>query len=111
MFLKTPTILETIKIFLKTNFTFLNYNPVLTYVNLTGGVNIYLKNNLKMLMIVGVCNCSMFYVLLYVTLCPFYYCNHLMGKRELVALLGLSSWCLVVVEQLFRAVHGVVCML
>ena len=28
----------------------------------------------------------------------------LMGKRELVALLNLSSWCLVVVEQLFLAV-------
>ena len=28
----------------------------------------------------------------------------LMGKRELVALLKLSSWCLVMVEQLFLAV-------
>ena len=27
-----------------------------------------------------------------------------MGKRELVALLGLSSWCLVLVERLFLAV-------
>ena len=27
----------------------------------------------------------------------------LMGKRELVALLNLSSWCLVMVEQLFLA--------
>ena len=27
-----------------------------------------------------------------------------MGKRELIALLGLSSWCLVMVEQLFLAV-------
>ena len=27
-----------------------------------------------------------------------------MGKRELVALLTLSSWCLVMVEQLFLAV-------
>ena len=50
----------------------------------------------------GVCNCSMFcYALLYV---------HssiaiiLMGKRELIALLNLSSWCLVVVERLFLAV-------
>ena len=49
-----------------------------------------------------VCNCSMFcYKLLYV---------HssiaiiLMGKRELVALLNLSSWCLVMVERLFLAV-------
>ena len=50
----------------------------------------------------GVCNCSMFcYTLLYV---------HssiaiiLMGKRELIALLNLSSWCLVMVERLFLAV-------
>ena len=28
----------------------------------------------------------------------------LMGKRELVALLNLSSWCIVIVEQLFLAV-------
>ena len=28
----------------------------------------------------------------------------LMGKRELIALLGLSSWCLVVVGRLFLAV-------
>ena len=53
-------------------------------------------------MIVGVCNCSMICrMLLYV---------HssiaiiLMGKRELVALLNLSSWCLVMVEWLFLAV-------
>ena len=50
----------------------------------------------------GVCNCSMFcYTLLYV---------HssiaiiLMGKRELIALLNLSSWCLVMVERLFLVV-------
>ena len=29
----------------------------------------------------------------------------LMGKRELIALLNLSSWCLVMVERLFLAVH------
>ena len=47
----------------------------------------------------------MFYVLLYVTLCPFYYCNHLDGEeRELVALFNLSSWCLVMVERFFLAV-------
>ena len=28
----------------------------------------------------------------------------LMGKRELVALLNLSSWCLVMIERLFLAV-------
>ena len=49
----------------------------------------------------GVCNCSMFCMSLYV---------HssiaiiLMGKRELVALLNLSSWCLMMVEWLFLAV-------
>ena len=50
----------------------------------------------------GVCNCSMICcILLYV---------HssiaiiLMGKRGLVALLNLSSWCLVMVERLFLAV-------
>ena len=46
----------------------------------------------------------MFYVLLYVTLCPFSIAIILMGKRELVALLNLSSWCLVMVERLFLAV-------
>ena len=49
----------------------------------------------------GVCNCSIFCTSLYV---------HssiaiiLMGKRELVALLNLSSWCLMMVEWLFLAV-------
>ena len=50
----------------------------------------------------GVCNCSMFCcTLLYV------YSSIaiiLMGKRKLVASLNLSSWCLVMVEQLFLAV-------
>ena len=50
----------------------------------------------------GVCNCSMF--------CCTLPCVRssiaiiLMGKRELVALLKLSSWCLVMVERLFLAV-------
>ena len=52
--------------------------------------------------IVGVCNCSMFCcTLLYV------YSSIaiiLMGKRELVALLNLSSWYLVMVERLFLVV-------
>ena len=52
--------------------------------------------------IVGVCNCSMF-------CCMLLYVHSsiaiiLMGKRELVALLNLSSWCLVMVERLFLAV-------
>ena len=50
----------------------------------------------------GTCNCSMF-------CCMLLYVHSsiaiiLMGKSELVALLGLSSWCLVVVECLFLAV-------
>ena len=43
----------------------------------------------------GVCNCSMFCcTLLYV---PSSFAIILMGKRELVSLLSLSSWCLVIV--------------
>ena len=50
----------------------------------------------------GVCNCSMF-------CCTLLYVHSsiaiiLMGKKELLALLNLSSWCLVVVERLFLAV-------
>ena len=54
------------------------------------------------LLLLPSCNCSMFcFALLYV---------HssiaiiLMGKRKLVALINLSSWCLVVVGRLFLAV-------
>ena len=55
--------------------------------------------------IVGVCNCSLF-------CCTLLYVHSsttiiLMGKRELVALLNLSSWCLQMVEQLFLAVPEV----
>ena len=50
----------------------------------------------------GVCNCSMF-------CCTLLFVHSsiaiiLMGKRELIALLNLSSWCLVMVERLFLAV-------
>ena len=56
--------------------------------------------------IVGVCNCSLFCcTLLYV---PSSFAIILIGKRELVALLSLSSWCLVVVVWLLLAVP-VVC--
>ena len=49
-----------------------------------------------------VCNCSMF-------CCTLLYVHSiiaiiLMGKRELIALLNLSSWCLVMVERLFPTV-------
>ena len=51
--------------------------------------------------IVGVYNCSMFCcTLLYV---PSSIAIILMEKRELVALLSLSSWCLVIVVWLFLA--------
>ena len=50
----------------------------------------------------GVCNCSMFCcTLLYVHLSI---AIILVGKRELIALLNLSSWCLVMAERLFLAV-------
>ena len=50
----------------------------------------------------GVCNCSMY-------CCTLLYVHSsiaiiLMGKRELIALLNLSSRCLVMVERLFLAV-------
>ena len=50
----------------------------------------------------GVCGCSVF-------CCTLLYVHSsiaiiLMGKRELVALLNLSYWCLVMVEWLFLAV-------
>ena len=53
----------------------------------------------------GVCNCSMF-------CCTLLYVHSsiaiiLVAKRELVALLNLSSWCLVMVERLFLAVPWV----
>ena len=55
--------------------------------------------------IVGVCNCSMFCgMLLYVHSS---FAIILMGKRELVALLCLSSWCLVIVVWLFLTVPWV----
>ena len=52
--------------------------------------------------VVEVCDCSMF-------CCTLLYVHSsiaiiLMGKRELVALLNSSSWCLVMVERLFLAV-------
>ena len=49
----------------------------------------------------GFCNCSMFcYAVLYVHSS---FAIILMGKRELVALLSLSSWCLAIVVWLFFA--------
>ena len=50
----------------------------------------------------GVCNCSTFCCTLLCVRSSF--AIILMGMRELVALLNLSSWCLVMVERLFLAV-------
>ena len=50
----------------------------------------------------GVCYCSMFCCTLLCVRSSIAFI--LMGKRELVALLNLSSWCLVIVERLFLAV-------
>ena len=47
----------------------------------------------------GVCKCSMFCCTLLDVLSSI--AIILMGKRELVALLNLSPWCLVMVEWLF----------
>ena len=52
--------------------------------------------------ILGVCNCSMF-------CCTLLYVHSsiaiiFMGKRELIALLNVSSWCHVMVERLFLTV-------
>ena len=58
----------------------------------------------------GVCNCSMFCCALLIVRSSI--AIILMGKRELVALLNLSSLCLVMVEWLFLAFsrcHEVVC--
>ena len=53
----------------------------------------------------GVCGCSMFcFTLFYV---PSSFAIILMGKGELVALLNLSSCCLVIVVWLFLAVSWV----
>ena len=55
--------------------------------------------------IVGFCNCSMFCCALLEVHSSI--AIILMGKRELVALLNLSSWCLVIVVWLFLAVPWV----
>ena len=67
-----------------------------------GGGSVVVDFLFTVVPIVGVCNCSMF-------CCTLLYVNSsvaiiLMGKRELIALHNLSSWCLVMVERLFLAV-------
>ena len=53
----------------------------------------------------GVCNCSMFCCMLLYVHSSFVII--LMGKRELVALLSLSTWCLMVFVWLFFVVPWV----
>ena len=53
----------------------------------------------------GFCDCSMFCCALLCQVCVHSsFAIILMGKREMVALLCLSSWCLVIVVWLFLAV-------
>ena len=69
-------------------------------------IKVHVKKAFDFLFIVipieGVCNCSMF-------CCTLLYVHSsiaiiLMGKRELVALLNLSTWCLVMVKRPFLTV-------
>ena len=67
---------------------------------LSGGGSVVVDLLFIVTPIVGVCNCSMF-------CCTLLYVHSsvaliLVGKRELVALLSLSSWCLLIVVYLFR---------
>ena len=60
-----------------------------------GGGSVFVDSLLIVTPIVGFCNCSMFCrTLLYVQSS---FAIILMGKRELIALFSLSSWCLLVV--------------
>ena len=52
----------------------------------------------------GVCNVLCFVVRYFVSILALLFAIILMGKRELGALLDLSSWCLVMVERLFLTV-------
>ena len=70
-----------------------------------GGGSVVVDSLLIVAPIVGLCKCSMF--------CCVFLCVHpsfaitLMGKRELVALLSLSSWCLVIFVWFFYVVPEV----
>ena len=52
----------------------------------------------------GVCNCSLFCCTLLYVHSSTCIAIILIGKREVVALLNLSSWCLVMVQRLFLEV-------
>ena len=68
-------------------------------------IMLIIKAMLIVTTIMGFCNCSMF-------CCALLYAHSsfaiiLMGKRELVVLLSLTSWCLVIVGWLFLAMQWV----
>ena len=70
-----------------------------------GGGSVVVDLLLIVAPILRFCNCSMFYFTLrYV---PPSFEIILMGKRELVALLSMSSWCFMIVVWLFLAVPWV----
>ena len=76
--------------------------PWLRLLSVLGGGSIDVDFLFIVTSIAGVCNCSMF-------CCTLLYVHSSiaiisMGKRELVALLCLSSWCLMMVEWLFLVV-------
>ena len=81
------------------------FYPFKRYVYLNFGLKVFPQNRLEtpiVTPIVGVCNCSLF-------CCTLLYVHSniaviLIGKRELIALLNLSFWCLVMVGRLFLAV-------
>ena len=84
---------------------------LLNFIKLPFVIQIFVLSIFEWLFYTGYSHCYshcgslwLFYVLLYVTLCPFWYCNRLDGEGGLVALLDLSSWCLVMVGRLFLAV-------
>ena len=73
----------------------------LRLLSVLGGGSVVVNILFIVTLIVGVCICSVF-------CCTLFYVHSsiaifLMGKRELVDLFNLSSWCLVMVEWLFLA--------
>ena len=67
-----------------------------------GGGSVFVDSLFIVTSIMGFCNCSLFS-------CTLHYVHSsfaiiLIGKRELVGLLSLSSWCLVIFVWLFLVV-------
>ena len=82
-----------------------NGSAALGFCSILGGCSVVVDLLFIVIPIVGFCNCSLFFV-------SYSFINSsfaiiLMGKRELVALLSLCSWCLIIVVWLFLAVSWV----